>query len=208
MKNHMRRSRLDNRLSDTVSGNRGYSVIELVVSLAVMLVMMIGIIGLFTTLNRTYTTQNVAAAVQQVVRTGIDIMTRNIRMAGFNPVNINSIGIVEASSNKIRFRLDSDGNGEIEAGADRKEDIAYFINRNRQLIQQFNGSSATNRSLVDNVSDLKFKYLDADGRETNDIENIRAVEITLTVQEPAGREHFLSRSYSTRVICRNLGLQR
>jgi type II secretory pathway component PulJ len=190
-----------------VSGSGGFSVIELVVALAVMLLVMTGIISLFTTLNRTYTTQNVAAAVQQVVRTGIDIMTRNIRMAGFNPLNINPIGIVEASTNKIRFRLDLDGNGEIEADADRNEDIAYLLNGNKQLIQQLNGNNASNRSLVDNVSDLKFKYLDADGQETYDVDNVRAVEITLTVQEPAGRKHLLSRTYSTRVICRNLGLQ-
>lgn len=205
--NYFNRPRIANGSIDMVSGSGGFSVIELVVALAVMLLVMTGIISLFTTLNRTYTTQNVAAAVQQVVRTGIDIMTRNIRMAGFNPLNINPIGIVEASTNKIRFRLDLDGNGEIEADADRNEDIAYLLNGNKQLIQQLNGNNASNRSLVDNVSDLKFKYLDADGQETYDVDNVRAVEITLTVQEPAGRKHLLSRTYSTRVICRNLGLQ-
>jgi type IV pilus assembly protein PilW len=82
-------------------GNDGFSVVELVVALGVMLMVMVGIISLFTSLNRTYTTQNAAAAVQQVTRTGIDIMTRNIRMAGFNPLNKNPIGIIEASSEKI-----------------------------------------------------------------------------------------------------------
>ena len=114
MNNYFKRPRIANGPFDAVSGSGGFSVIELVVALAVMLLVMTGIISFFTTLNRTYTTQNVAAAVQQVVRTGIDIMTRNIRMAGFNPLNINPIGIIEASPNKIRFRLDLDGNGEID----------------------------------------------------------------------------------------------
>lgn len=204
---YFKRPRLENSPFGAVYGRGGFSVIELVVALAVMLVVMSGIISLFTTLSRTYTTQNVAAAVQQVVRTGIDIMTRNIRMAGFNPLNINPVGIVEASPSKIRFRLDLDRNGEIEADADRNEDIAYLLNGNNQLIQQLDGNNASNRSLVDNVSDLKFRYLDADDQETNDVDNVRAVEITLTVREPAGRKQFLSRTYATRVICRNLGLQ-
>ena len=179
---------LENISLDTVSASRGFSVIELVVALAVMLVVMSGVIGLFAVLNRTYTTQNVAAAVQQVTRAGINIMTRNIRMAGFNPLDIDTIGIIEATPHKIRFGLDWDGNGQIEADAVRKEDIAYLLNSKQQLIQQYNGNNASNRSLVDNVSDLKFKYLDVDGLETNDVGEVRTVEISLTVQEPAGRE--------------------
>jgi prepilin-type N-terminal cleavage/methylation domain-containing protein len=207
MDHRFQQPRLENRPFEFVSEDGGFSMIELVVALAVLLVVMSGAIGLFSILNRTYTTQNVAAAVQQVARTGIDIMTRNIRMAGFNPLNKKTIGIVEATPQKIRFRLDLDRNGKIEADAARKEDIAFLLNRNRQLIQQYNGKNASNRSLIDNVSDLDFNYLDANGLETHDVDNIRTVEITLTVEEPAGREGFLSRTYSTRVICRNLGLQ-
>jgi type IV pilus assembly protein PilW len=188
-------------------GSDGFTVVEVVVALGVMLVIMVGIISLFASLNRTYATQNAAAAVQQVARTGIDIMTRNIRMAGFNPLNKKPIGIIEASAEKIRFLCDLDGSGSIEADADPREDIAFLLNRNKQLIKQNNGNRRSNRSLVDNVSDLKFEYFDADDQEANSIDDIRTVEITLTVREKAGREQFLSRTYSTRVICRNLGLQ-
>jgi type IV pilus assembly protein PilW len=207
MKHLFKRLRIKKAIFAVKAGSGGFSVVELVVALAVMLVVMVGIISLFASLNRTYTTQNVAAAVQQVARTGIDIMTRNIRMAGFNPLNINPIGIVEASANKIRFHCDLNGSGSIEVDADPREDIAFLLNRNKQLIKQNNGNSRSNRSLVDNVKDLKFKYFDAYDRETNNVDDIRTVEITLTVREKAGREQFLSRTYSTRVICRNLGLQ-
>jgi type II secretory pathway component PulJ len=188
--------------------NDGFSVVELVVALAVMVVVIAGIISFFTSLSSTYTTQNAAAAVQQVARTGIDIMTRNIRMAGFNPLDKDPVGIVEASANKIRFHCDLNGSGAIETEAEPREDIAYLLNSNNQLIKQNNGNNRTNRSLVDNVSDLTFKYFDADDRETSNVEDIRTVEISLSVREKAGRDKFLSRTYSTRVICRNLGLHR
>jgi len=188
-------------------GNGGFTLTELLVALAVMLVVISGIISLFTSLNKTYTAQNAAAGVQQVVRIGIDIMTRDIRMAGLNPLNLNPIGIVEASPNKIRFKYDLNGNGIIETDAKRDEDIAYLLNGNNQLIRQKNGKPYSNKSLVDHVSDLTFNYLDADDQKTGSVDNIRTVEISLTVREPAGRAQFLSRTYSTQVLCRNLGLQ-
>ena len=188
------------------SGNSGFTLLEVIVALTITLIVMSGIISLLNSLNRTYTGQNVAAAVQQVTRAGIDIMTRNIRMAGLNPLNLEPIGIVEASGDKIRFKLDLDGSGAIEAGADIREDIAFLLNRKNQLIRQYDGNNRSNRSLLDNVSELKFKYLDADDQETSSLDAIRTVEISLTVKESSGMGQFMSRTFSTRVICRNLGL--
>jgi len=193
-----------NRPLAIICGNAGFSLIELVLSMGIMLVVLSAIISLFTSLNRMYTTQGVAAGVQQVARVGIDIMTRNIRMAGLNPLSTSIIGIVQAAPEIIRFEYDIDGDGYI--ATDGEEDIAYLLNANNQLIQQRNGNNDSNRSLVDNVSDLTFRYLDADDMDTNDLDAIRTVEVSLTVEEPAGRDKVLSRTYSTRVICRNLSL--
>jgi hypothetical protein len=57
------------------------------------------------------------------------------------------------------------------------------------------------------VSDLQFGYLDANDAETSVLDEIRAVEISLTVREPAGKQRFLSRTYATRILCRNLVLR-
>ena len=187
-----------------IGGNGGFTLVELMVAMGIMLIVLTAIISLFTSLNRMYTTQGVAAGVQQVTRAGIDIMTRNIRMAGFNPLNLSHIGILEAASDSIRFAYDTDEDGNIATNGD--EDVGYLLNADNQLIQQRNGNSATNQSLVDHVSDLTFRYLDADDMETSDTDAIRTVEISLTVEEPAGRDGVLSRTYSTRVICRNLSL--
>lgn len=187
-----------------LSGDEGFTLAEVVMALGIMLVVLTAIINLFTSLNRTYTTQNVAAGVQQVTRAGIDIMTRYIRMAGLNPLNLNPIGIVQASPDMIRFKLDTDGDGTIATNT--SEDMAYLLNGNKQLIRQLNGDSYSNVSLVENVTDLTFRYLDNQDLETNELSAIRTVEVSLTVAEPAGRDRVLSRTYATRVICRNLNL--
>lgn len=189
-------------------GNNGFTLIEVMVAMAIMSVVMVMVISATTSLNRSNTTQNVAAGVQQVTRAGVDIMTRNIRMAGLNPLNINPIGIIQATSDSIRFQYDTNGSGTIATNAidDANEDMGYLLNGNKQLIRQLNGKATSNRSLVDNVSDLTFRYLDADNAQTSDLSAIRTIEISLTVEEPAGRKQSLSRTYSTRVICRNLRL--
>jgi type IV pilus assembly protein PilW len=180
----------------------GFTVAELVLALAMMMMVMAAMISLLISLNRSYTTQNVTAGVQQVTRAGIDIMTRDIRMAGLNPLKINQIGILEASVDKIRFQHDVNGNGTIES--DQDEDIAYLLNRNHQLIRQKDGNSRSNKSLINHVEDLTFKYVDREDEETSILEDIQSVEISLMVREPAGNNKFISRTYSTRVICRNL----
>ncbi|MEE4265893.1 MAG: prepilin-type N-terminal cleavage/methylation domain-containing protein, partial [Desulfobacteraceae bacterium] len=191
-----------------ICGNDGFTLAELMLAMGIMLIVLTAIISLFTSLNRMYTTQGVAAGVQQVTRTAIDIMTRNIRMAGFNPLNINPIGIIQADSDSIRFQYDTNGSGTIATNAvnEANEDLAYLLNENNQVIRQLNGQASSNEALVNNVSDLTFRYLDADDEVTTDLDAIRTVEISLTVEEPAGRDKVLSRTYTTRVICRNLSL--
>jgi type IV pilus assembly protein PilW len=184
------------------SATGGFTVTELVLALAIMMMVMASIVSLLISLNRVYVAQNVIAGVQQVTRAGINIMTRNIRLAGLNPLKINRIGILEASVNKIRFQHDTNGSGTIEAGQD--EDSAYLLNGNHQLIRQKDGNSRSNKSLVDHVSNLTFKYVDRNNEETSIPDEIHTVEISLTVREPAGKDKFISRTYSTRVICRNL----
>jgi type IV pilus assembly protein PilW len=186
------------------SGTGGFTVTELVLSLAIMMMVMAAMVSLLISLNRVYTAQNVIAGVQQVTRTGINIMTRDIRMAGLNPLKVDQIGILEASVNKFRFQHDSNGNGTIEA--EQNEDIAYLLNGNHQLIRQKDGNSRSNKSLIDQVKDLTFKYVDMNDEETTVLDDIQTVKISLTVQEPAGKGTLISRTYSTRVICRNLGL--
>ena len=190
-----------------LKGNDGFTLAELMIALGIMLLVLTGIINMFGSLNQTYTTQNVAASVQQVARASIDIMTRHIRMAGLNPLNIESIGILQAETDRIRFQYDTNGSGTIATHTGSKEDISFFLNSNGKLMRQLRGDSATNESLVDNVTDLTFRYLDADDLETNELDAIRTVEVSLTVEEPAGRDKFISRTYATRVICRNLHLR-
>jgi Tfp pilus assembly protein FimT len=183
-------------------GTAGFTLVEILVGLGLASVLMAAIVALFATLSRSYTTQNVAAEVQQVVRAGIDEMVMNIRMAGVNPLNIADVGVKDDySSTQIRFTSDINASGVIGDADD--EDIAYIFEENK-LKRQVDGGNKI--ELVENVSDFSFTYLKEDELPADSVSEIRTVLISMTVTEPAGRGQNVSRTYSARVRCRNLGL--
>jgi competence protein ComGC len=180
----------------------GFTLVDILVGLAMASILMVAIVSLFTTMGRSYTIQNVAAGVQHVTRAGIDEMVMNIRMAGLNPLKVADVGIKDDYSNtRIRFTSDIDASGVI--GDFDDEDIAYLFEENK-LKRQVGGGNKI--ELVRNVSDFSLSYLTEDNTVPADTSEIRTVLISMTVTEPAGRGGSLSRTYSTRVRCRNLGL--
>jgi len=93
---------------------KGFTVIELLISLAIMSVALTSIYGLYMSYVRVYTTEGVTSQVQQGVRAGMNMMVRDVRMAGLDPTRTGSFGIVEAAPQSIRFTADRDMDGEID----------------------------------------------------------------------------------------------
>ena len=112
------------KIKTTLAGSTaGFTLVEILVGLGLASVLMAAIVALFATLSRSYTTQNVAAEVQQVVRAGIDEMVMNIRMAGVNPLNIADVGVKDDySSTQIRFTSDINASGVIGDADDEEYD--------------------------------------------------------------------------------------
>src|SRR5438552_1181241 len=68
-----------------VDPQRGYSLIELMAALTITLFVMGGVFGLMIENQRIYAKQTRLADVQQSARVALDLMTREIRMAGADP---------------------------------------------------------------------------------------------------------------------------
>jgi prepilin-type N-terminal cleavage/methylation domain-containing protein len=192
-------------------GQKGFSLIELMVAMAVSAIVLAAIVGVYTTLSRSYTTQNVAADVQETLRAGMDIIAEDLMMAGLDPEKSAGARIIAGDATSIHFTSDRNMNGEIEAVD--FEEINYFINGDR-LMQRLYSDSSTDEVVVDNVTNFAITYLDGAEPPSElvppltaaDLANIRSVELTLTVEQPAGRAAPVNRTYTTRVRCRNIGL--
>jgi len=192
--------------------SRGFTLIELLVTLAISSVILAAIGSVYMGLTRSYTTQNVAADVQQTLRAGIDFVVEDIMMAGLDPLETADAEFEAASSVSMRFTSDRNMNGTIEDSD--FERITYLYEPANTRLRQclYEGTVNDWETLIENVTGLVFVYLDEDGNDLGDpvaaadLNDIRTVVISMTVQEPAGRGGMVNRTYTTRVRCRNLGI--
>ena len=205
-RNTIFRLRLGNRPRGL--SHAGFSMIELMIVIAILAILFTFMYKGFERLNRYYTAENVKASTQQSARIGVEMMVQDIRRAGLNPLGTAGAGIVAASPTSFRFTADANFDGDV---ADPSEDITYGLNLDGTCgtcLQQTNNLGT--ETLLGDVNTLALTYLDDTGTAipTADLAtrraDIRTVGITLTVNRPAGRDGAVSRTYTTQVRCRNL----
>jgi len=93
----------------------GFTMVEILMVLAIMSIAFGTIYKSFEHLNRSSTTENVKAGVQQSVRIAVDFMVQDIRLAGLNPLGTPNIGIqaiVGPPDSSIRFTMDANFDGD------------------------------------------------------------------------------------------------
>ena len=198
-----------------MKGNKkGFTAVEMLVAMAILSLSLGSIYSLYMSFVQQCTTESVKINVQQRVRSGLDMMIRDIRMAGLDPEATGDFGIVAATSQRIQFTADRDMDGELDDadatdGIDTPdiEHIAYEYDGNdtlRMMLYKADGNLELSDRVVTNVTDLTFTYFDADNVATSNLEDIRTVGIQMTIQRPSGRDDEVSRTLVQRVKCRNL----
>ena len=201
-------SQLPSASKGSIFDHKGFTLIEVLMCIAILSIVFGTLYQTFDTFNRAYTTENVVAGVQQKTRNGVEFMVQDIRLAGLDPLGTAGAGFVDAQTTKLQFTADANFDGDV---GDPFEDITYELNGD--LLEQVNHLGA--ETLLDRVAVLTFSYLDEDENDLIDnglvppqvpaaqLEDIKTVVISLSVQRPAGREDPVSRTYTTRVRCRN-----
>jgi prepilin-type N-terminal cleavage/methylation domain-containing protein len=184
----------------------GFTLIEVMITMAISSVALAAIYGVFISSSQSYRTQEGVVDAQQRARVGLDFMVRNIRMAGLNPMGTAAAGIEVATATNIRFTADMDMDGIIDNA--REERLTYTWDGVDQLsrIRYEGTASASPQPLINMVSAMTFTYLDANGVVTANLPDIRSVTISITCQGTGARGQILTRTLSTRVNCRNLGI--
>lgn len=210
MKRSIRRVLTGHAGSNTAAA--GFTLVELLVTIAMISIFIAASMAVLVPLSRSYTVTDVASSAQQVVRMAVEVMASDIRLAGLDPLKQANAGIQEANATSIRFTCDRVPDGEEEANGeidnDNFENIQYYYEASTRSLnlRLYSGAPVqTTQQLVNNVRNLEFRYFDEAGLVTSDLDLIRSVQISMTVEEDAGQSGTVERSYSTRVLCRNLG---
>jgi type IV pilus assembly protein PilW len=159
----------------------GFTLIELLVSMVIGLVVLAGVATTFTMHTRQNTAEEQISQMQQNVRGALDLMVREIKMAGYKP-NAGTVTGITYSTSQLEIQADMDGNGAINTSSGSEEDIIYaYDSANLQITRKL-GSSGTAQLLADNVTAFTFSYLDANGSATTTSASIRKLSISITAR--------------------------
>lgn len=202
----------------TLMSQRGFSLIELMVAIAIVAIVIVALSATFERSGRLYTTQNVSSALQEEVRAAVEIMARELRMAGYNPQKTSDFRMnkFDFRTTSIRVHQDLNENGALDtSGFPSCERLSFRYSSGTQTLQMICGEGTASQDAQvligvgptansdTRVTVLDFDYRDASDNSTTFPEDIRGVVITLVAQAPAGRDGMIERSYSSRVEFRN-----
>lgn len=146
--------------------NAGFTLIELMVAIAIFGIVIAGVIGAFWEQLKSHNTQQQILEMQQNARAAMYYITRELRMAGFDPSGTADVGLTP--DNAIRttttFSMDTTGEGSDNInndgdGATDEEDenemITYALNNN-QIIRT--DQTGLTQILADNIDVLDFVF--------------------------------------------------
>ncbi len=186
---------------------QGFTLIELVITMALGLMILAAMFTFLIEQRKYYAVQEQVAEMVQGARAAMDMLTREIQMAGYNPAGAAFYGITYSTS-QLQIQSDSNGNGNTN---DSNENIVYSRNtEKREIVRSTSGGAP--QPFAENVDAFNFDYLDANGNITTTSANIRQVRITFTVRtskpDPLYKTNGGYRTYTltSLVTPRNLGL--
>ncbi|HOP48572.1 MAG TPA: PilW family protein [Desulfobacteraceae bacterium] len=101
-------------------GHRGFTLIELLISMAIAGIVTAAIYAAFQAQQRSSVIQENVNQMQQNLRAAMEIVIKDVRMAGYGRPNISGVGILDVRPrNKDNvFDVTVDGNGAIQLSAD------------------------------------------------------------------------------------------
>jgi prepilin-type N-terminal cleavage/methylation domain-containing protein len=169
---------------------KGFSLIEILVGMAILGVILTAIYSLFTSANKSRIAQDLEVEMQQNARSAAEFVVRELR-------NMNSLSCLEntdtacgTSGDKIKFT----------SVTDTTESRIFSWNATDNVLRfsKALAGSENRQPLSDHIKSISFKAFDDNNSITSLLSNVRRLEITLTAQtsmiDPNTREY---RTYST-----------
>ena len=156
----------------------GFSMVELLLAIVISLVLMAGVYTVFQSQQVAFSSQEQINEMNQNIRAVLDLMTREVRLAGYKTSSSSFNGIATAQLSTIEVLADINQDGIILGDT---EDVTYSYNANTLQISR----NGVNLPIADNITNLTFVYTLVDGTTSSSpgsLANIRKVGISITAR--------------------------
>jgi type II secretory pathway pseudopilin PulG len=179
------------------TGESGFSLIELLITSAI-LIFVIGIISsLVTNVQRSYSQQRPRTEALNDATAALDIITRLIRTAGNNPNGISGLqpidpGTADSGGAYRTIRIRSDWRGSTLSSlpdgdiTDPFEDITFSVANNK--LMKFEPGDTNPEVFLDNVGEIRFFYYDTNNtlitNPSTSYNQICRVDMIITMSPP------------------------
>ena len=157
-------------------GSRGYSLVDMLVALAVGGGMLAASVTLLHLGLRAWVWGAARVEAQQAARYALERMASELREAGYDPTAAGFAPVVVAEPARVAFQRDVNGNGVIDPTRER---VTYLLRAGESTLRRDAGGGA--QPVINGVRGFRLTYLDRDGAETTDPEAVIAVRVRLEV---------------------------
>ena len=151
-------------------GCAGFSLVELLVVLAVIGFVMAGTLGLLVVGMKSYALGAARVEAQQAARVALERMVKELRAAGYDPTGAGLAAIAESEPTRVAFHVDANGNGVIDPTRER----IVFLLRDGVLRRDAGGGA---QPIVEGVRRFELSYFDRAGIATADPAQVRSIRV-------------------------------
>ena len=197
--------------SNVVTKKEGFTLVELMVTVFISTILIIVISATYRNQQKLYKRQEAVVDMQQNIRASLYLLSQELRMAGYNPLNIPGVGIQQLglTSTSITFTQDitdatgtaTNGNGAIDGPNETVTII--FDNDNADgdectaanpCIQRDTGGGE--QPFLNNIDFLEIAYLNDNNipfvPTAATIEDIAYVQLTILVRSSINEPDFIN----------------
>lgn len=138
----------------------GFTLVELLITMVISGIIMAGVYAAYTVNQKVYSEQQHVVYMQQNIRAALQMLGREIRMAGFDPTGDSDSGIIGALPGSVRFTMDLNEDGDV---ADTDEDVTYQLYVAGDGIQKLGridhtDAAPANQAVAEHIDAIEFYY--------------------------------------------------
>lgn len=176
----------------------GFTLVELMIVVALSGIVMAAVYSIYIAQQKSYIAQDQVVEMQQNIRAALDLMEREIRMAGYDSTKTANASITVVRAGQMSFTLDNNDDGDtadlseiidygfsdlanFDANRDGLPDNGGVLSLGRQL-----GGAGGYQPVADNINAIGFAYA-YDSNSDGQVEvNATSTEISWAIPNGAG----------------------